>query len=146
MANVLLDCDHLPNLTLLIHTNPVRVAAAIDRLHADHGWPVVSVNRAIADAIGGSSARRGAFAVSERLEAAVATATNMPCLLRDLSLLGDPALGLGMFAFLQRLSRGHTIIAGWEGSYAEDMLSFAVPGHAHYRTWAHPDAQILMLR
>jgi hypothetical protein len=37
------------------------------------------------------------------------------------------------------------MVVTWPGSYVDNVLAYAVPGHSHYRTWRKPEVFIKVL-
>jgi len=61
----------------------------------------------------------------------------------QIDLLFEPNLSLDPLSLFQSLSRINRLIVLWPGRIQDGRLSYAVPEHAHYRTWQQPDAPIL---
>jgi len=61
----------------------------------------------------------------------------------EIDLLFEPTLQLDPLKLLRDASRVTRIVVAWPGSYASDVLAYAVPEHKHYRTWRRPDAPIM---
>jgi hypothetical protein len=68
-----------------------------------------------------------------------------PVLLDNLEVLFDKDLKQDPLILLQGISRNYTIIAAWNGTYAQGKLTFAVSGHPEYRYYDKIDAQIIEL-
>ena len=66
-------------------------------------------------------------------------------LLDNLEILFDKDLKQDPLLLLQKISRNLTIVASWNGSYANQRLTFAISGHPEYRFYDKIDAQILEL-
>jgi hypothetical protein len=62
-----------------------------------------------------------------------------------IDLLFTPALQLDPLMLFRHLGKTAPLVVCWPGEYHDDVLSYAVPEHAHYRTWRHPDALIVTL-
>jgi hypothetical protein len=65
--------------------------------------------------------------------------------LDNIELLCDPALHQDPLVCLQGLSRNKTLIAAWGGSYVNNVLTYAEPGHPEYRRYERPGALIVAL-
>ena len=66
-------------------------------------------------------------------------------LLDNLEILFDKDLKQDPLLLLQGISRNFTIIASWNGSWANRRLTFAISGHPEYRFYDKIDAQIIEL-
>jgi Cdc6-like AAA superfamily ATPase len=67
-------------------------------------------------------------------------------LLDNLEILFDKDLKQDPLLLLQGVSRNFTIIASWNGSWAQKRLTFAITGHPEYRFYDKIDAQIIELK
>jgi len=65
--------------------------------------------------------------------------------LDNIELLFDPALHQDPLVCLQGLSRNKTLVVAWGGTYADDVLTYAEPGHPEYRCYDRPDVAIVSL-
>ena len=61
---------------------------------------------------------------------------NAPLICTDLDLLFEPALQLDPLPLLHQMGRRRPLVACWPGTCAGGLLAYAVPEHAHYRTWS----------
>ncbi len=62
-----------------------------------------------------------------------------PVICTDIDLLFDPTLALDPLRLLRDSSRSAVLIVLWPGAVADGVLDYAVPAHAHYRTWSRSD-------
>ena len=63
----------------------------------------------------------------------------------DIDLLFEPTLELDPLGLLRDVSRVTRLVVAWPGSYADDVLAYAVPDHSHYRTWRKPGVRVVFL-
>jgi hypothetical protein len=68
---------------------------------------------------------------------------NVIILLDNLEILFDKDLKQDPLFLLQGISRNFTIIASWNGTWANQRLTFAISGHPEYRFYDKIDAQII---
>jgi Cdc6-like AAA superfamily ATPase len=68
---------------------------------------------------------------------------NSIILLDNLEILFDKSLKLDPLLLLQGNARNFTILASWNGSFADKRLVFAISGHPEYRFYDKIDAQII---
>jgi len=64
-------------------------------------------------------------------------------LLDNLEILFDTALELHPLRMLQMLDRNRTVVATWNGSFQQDTLIYAEPGHPEYIQIKQPEAVIV---
>lgn len=60
-------------------------------------------------------------------------------------LLFLPELRLDPLRALELHARSRVIIAEWMGTFADDVLTYAEPGHAEHRYWERPGCTIIEL-
>jgi hypothetical protein len=58
-----------------------------------------------------------------------------PVICADIDLLFHPSLQLDPLALFRQISRYTKLIILWPGDYKDGTLSYAHPGHNHYRSW-----------
>ena len=122
----------------VIQTNAQDLAAALD-------VQPISVGKVLSGALLGEPAQaRPRLARAWLLDPAIRLEPG-PVLLIDIDLLFEPAWALDPLAMLRAASRSARLIVAWPGTYELDILAYAVPEHSAYRTWHHPDVQIINL-
>jgi hypothetical protein len=62
-----------------------------------------------------------------------------PIVCNKIDLLFEPALAQNPLKLFLDNSRMLTLIVMWPGHFADNILTYAVPEHAHFRTWSTPD-------
>lgn len=136
---------------LVVSPDVERLRAGARQLRAAHGWPEMRVGPALSArllTVARADRPRAARHHLEELVQATAQAdapAPTPVLWSSIDLLFAPALQLDPLALVRRLGKRAPIVACWPGQYRDDVLSYAVPDHAHYRTWRHPDVWITVL-
>lgn len=73
-----------------------------------------------------------------------ATAEWLVC--AQIDLLFEPELMLDPLALFQSWSRYQRLIVLWPGTTQDSNLTYAIPEHAHYHIWQHPDVHIFDLK
>lgn len=66
-------------------------------------------------------------------------------LLDNLEILFDGSLDLEPFRLLQVVSRNRTIVASWNGTYSDDTLTYAEPGHPEFVQFKKPEAVVIAI-
>lgn len=138
------DPDKLKALTLLLHPSAARLSQAAHRLMGARGWPLSFVSRIVSAGID-SPRGRSARVIRQRLERNLTHGPATPTILNDVVLLFEPSLKIDPLRLLTQLARGRRLVVAWPGSATGSTLAYAVPEHAHYRTWPLPDATIIPL-
>lgn len=70
----------------------------------------------------------------------LATFQNGPVLCTCPDLLFDPSLKIDPLSLIRQVARINQLIVLWPGEYSANTLSYAVPGHHHFRTWKVTDS------
>ncbi len=130
---------------LLVHPDVAVLERTTTAIAVEHGWSRLSIGRNLSGALLAEPPRRRGRAVQGYLTERLAAAGPGPLLLADLDLLFEPGLELEPPTLLRRLSRTARLAVAWPGSYAGSVLSYAVPAHAHYRSWRRPELPVVVL-
>ncbi len=113
-------------------------------LHAASGWDAIAVGPALSAWLLAQDGPPTPRLLRQGVQSCLA-GQDTPAICSDLYLLFEPALQLDPFALLRQLSRLRPLVALWPGAYTGSQLAYAVPEHAHYRTWssiAAPEVRI----
>jgi len=68
------------------------------------------------------------------------SASNRPLICLEIDILFEPVLHLDPLALFVQMSRQRPLVVLWPGNVGNSRLTYAVPEHAHYRTWNRPTA------
>lgn len=108
--------------------------------------PRLSIGEALSEMLlGQPSQQRRPRAAQQALAAAIRARDEEVLLCTEIDLLFEPALDLDPLTLFKRLSRSRPLVVLWPGTYEEALLSYALPEHAHYRTWSRPEVSIFPL-
>ena len=69
----------------------------------------------------------------------LATTNSEPIFLDNLEVLFDPTLKLDPLRLLKSSSRNHTIVASWNGTLHDGLLTYAEPDHPEHRSYRDVD-------
>jgi hypothetical protein len=130
---------------LLVHPEVHRLEAAADEVIAAYGWPRLSVGRELSAVLLAEPPSRRSRKAQEWMESRLAQMAGGPVLCTETDLLFEPTLELDPLMLLRQVSRTTRLVATWAGRYSEDVLSYALPEHQHYRTWRQPEVAVLSL-
>lgn len=138
LANFLKTPPYYPCL-LLVHPEIHRLRSAMDDLVSRYGWPGVPVSTRLAEALLRVPYADRPRNVSQILRNVAEGIDAEVLLFHEIDLLFEPSLAVDPLAILRSISRIRPLVVTWPGSFDGGMLSYAVPEHAHYRTWSKPD-------
>jgi hypothetical protein len=127
---------------LLVHPRIERLQAVADELLSAYGWPSLSIGRELSEALLLIEPKRRPQKAARWLEDRVNDFKPGPLLCTDIDLLFEPSLTLNPMTLLQSASRITRLVTLWPGTYEQGTLAYAVPEHAHYRTWRNPQLPI----
>jgi hypothetical protein len=138
VRQVLASRPYFPCL-LLVHSNVQTLEQTGALLATQTGWPVLPVGAGMAERLlTVSPQQRGGVAEQVLLDQTKDLRPG-PLVCSELDLLFEPTLGLEPLALLRRCSRQVPLVALWPGTFAEGILAYAVPAHAHFRVWKHSE-------
>lgn len=130
---------------LLVDRDPVQLDLVAGQLTVQRAWERISMGRDLSSALMAvSSTARPRTAVQwvrRRLDPPGST----PRICCDIDILFEPSLELDPLMLLRQSTQINGIVAMWPGSYGDDVLVYATPQHAHYRTWRRPGVGVLVL-
>ena len=130
---------------LLVHPDVRRLEAVADQLVSTYDWPCLSVGQELASVLLADLPTDRPHAARRWVETTLGQAGPDPLLVTETDLLFEPTLQLDALALLRRVSRVSRLVVTWPGSYADNVLAYAVPEHGHYRTWHDPDVFVVVL-
>ncbi|MBN2392490.1 MAG: BREX-3 system P-loop-containing protein BrxF [Anaerolineae bacterium] len=130
---------------LLVSPDVVCLEMAVESLAATHRWPMLTLGKALSAALLHEAPVRWGTATVRWLDDIVRQMMPGPLLVSRIDLLFDPDLHLDPLRLFCQVGRRMPLIVAWPGSYARDVLMYAVPEHAHYREWRRPDAIIVQV-
>ncbi len=133
--------DYYPCL-LIVHEEIARLQAAAEALREHVAWPEVGVGAELSAALLPVEPRSRPRQAARWVEKRLAQAEPGPVLCTDIDLLFEPSLQLDPLVLLRSASRRTRLAVLWPGRYEHGILSYAVPVHTHYRTWADPQVLI----
>ncbi|MCA9875298.1 MAG: BREX-3 system P-loop-containing protein BrxF [Anaerolineales bacterium] len=123
----------------LIHPEILRLKTAVSHLNRVYNWPTFSVGLELSQALLPIAPKQRSRQANRILPKLVKDYAPGPLLCADIDLLFEPSLSLDPLMLLRQISRQVTLVVGWPGTYQNGILAYAVPEHAHYRTWDSPD-------
>lgn len=127
---------------LLVDPDIIRLRHATRAVAVRHAWPTLSSGGVLGDALIAVAPDQRSSRVKVVLEAALRRIDTRPgaaIVMNDVDLLFEPGLALDPLRLLRDLSREGALIVAWPGTYANSVLAYATPDHAHHRRWPRPD-------
>ncbi len=130
---------------LLIHPEAARLHSMRGELQEVYGWPYLEVGPELSAKLKAVPPRKRPREAQRWVTHAVRALAPGPVLCTAIDLLFEPALELDPLALFRQASRKTRLVVLWPGTYQHEGLAYAVPQHAHYRTWRAPDVDIFCL-
>ena len=130
---------------LLVHPEVRRLEDEAQELVAAYGWPCLAVGRELSARLLSEPQVQRSRTAHQWLRDRLSQMAPGPVLCTEIDLLFDPTLRLAPLKLLRDISRYTQLVVAWPGSCANGVLVYAVPEHAHYRTWRQPDVSIICL-
>jgi hypothetical protein len=107
--------------------------------------PYLNVNLALSQRLLDLTNKERPLRVRRLLEDVISGHSDDVIALDNIELLFDPALHQDPLACLQALSRNKTLIVAWGGTYEDNTLTYAEPGHPEYRRYERPEGVFIHL-
>ena len=130
---------------LLVHPEVRRLEDAADDSSSAYGWPRLPVGQALSAALLAEPPARRPHEARRWIKARLGEMAPGPVLCTGIDLLFEPGLELDPLGLLCDAARVARLVVTWPGDYRDGTLSYAVPAHAHYRTWRRPDVAVAVL-
>jgi len=131
---------------LLVHPRIERLHTVADELLGAYDWPRLSIGWELSETLLPIELKRRPPKAARWLEDRLNDFKPGPLLCTDIDLLFEPSLILNPLTLLQSASRITRLVALWPGTHQNGVLAYAIPEHAHYRTWRNPQLPIESLR
>lgn len=130
---------------LLVHPEIRRLIDTLDELSSTHSWPHLSVGQELPAVLLSEPPQRRPRTARRWMVSRLGQMAPGPVSCTEIDLLFEPTLELDPLSLLSDVSRATRLVVAWPGSYADDVLAYAVPDHSHYRTWRKPQVPIVVL-
>lgn len=117
----------------------------ISELRQEFDWPVLDIGQALSQELLSAQTSKRSRRTQQWINGMVSEFTSSAIVCTNISLLFEPSLDLDPLAMFLRLGRNTKLIVMWPGRYQNEVLSYAVPEHSHYRVWQKPVANIYSL-
>ena len=129
---------------LLVHPETPRLNDATHNLLSTYDWPHLPIGKELSAVLLSQTPRRRPLMANRWMKTRLGDYAPGPALCTDIDLLFEPSLSLNPVRLFKDAGRITRLIVAWPGTYRDDVLAYAVPNHAHYRTWRNP--KILIVR
>ncbi len=124
---------------LLVHPDVRQLQKVAEQIITWYRWPTLSIGSTLSTALLGVAPQQRPRETHAVLATTVQRFAPGPVICTDIDLLFDPTLALDPLRLLRDSSRSAVLIVLWPGAVADGVLDYAVPAHAHYRTWSRSD-------
>lgn len=126
-------------LVLLVNPALSRLTDISKTLQETGLWREYPVGKGLSSALIAGGTARLHRRIQTELHRQIGETEGGNLLLTGIDLLFEPAFELDPLALFRHLGRSRPLTVCWPGDFQADVLSYAVPEHAHYRTWSRPD-------
>lgn len=124
---------------VLTHPEIDKLDATAQRLAHHFGWPALSIGTTLSQSLLPIPPHRRPLQTRPLLYQALRPLAPGPVICTEIDLLFEPSLSLDPLRLLRDASRQMPLAVLWPGTGDTATLSYAVPEHAHYRTWPRTD-------
>jgi len=130
---------------LLVHPAVSRLEDAANELSSVYDWPRLSVGRELSAVLLSETPGLCSRAARQWMKIHLREMAPGPVLCTEIDLLFDPTLKVDPLRLMRDVGRVTRLVVTWPGSYVDNVLAYAVPGHSHYRTWRKPEVFVKVL-
>lgn len=114
-------------------------------LHSFSGdWVTVPIGREISTFLITQNEGNHSVAISQWIDGYFRGTPSDAIICYDIDFLFLPSLNLDPLAIFQKISRYKRLVVLWPGSYRGKVLSYAQPGHNHYKHWKNLESIEIM--
>lgn len=124
---------------LLVHPEMARLYAATRQILSQYAWPGLSIGSLLSQALLPVAPKQRPRQAKRTFADTVQAHVPGPVLCTDIDLLFEPSLYLDPLRLLREASRQARLVVIWPGTFANGVLAYATPSHAHYQTWTQTD-------
>jgi len=118
--------------------------AMANSLASAQGYPVINVNLELSKRLLDLTRVQRSRQVERLLKEVIAGVPGDVVILDNIELLFDTALELEPLRLLQGASRNRTIVATWNGSFSNNTLVYAEPGHPEFVQFKQIEAIVVV--
>lgn len=131
-------------LVLVVGENKSGKSAVLRDVANEFNIPVTNVNLDISALLLDLTSKQRSLRLPELLGEILNNAHPF-VILDNIEILFDKDLKQDPLRILQGISRNHTVIASWGGSFSNGRLQYAEPGHSEYRSYDSVAALIVSM-
>lgn len=133
------------SLTLVVGPHGAGKTCLLRLLARQTGYPMYLLSLELSRALRQVPPEARARQVSAVLREEVAALHSDVVLVDRIELLFAPALRSDPLRLLRQVGRLCSLVVAWPGSYENDCLTYAEPGHPEFRSYPHPGLPIFPL-
>lgn len=137
--------DRKPNLAIGVNFNTKKLRDVSEWIKKEYSTTLIPADKNISILLLGKSATLFSKEIIEWFSEKLKKNNTSPILLIDIEILFEPSLELDPLTIFKQASRNTSLLVLWPGEYKNNILSYASPEHAHYRTWARPGVEIIQI-
>jgi hypothetical protein len=115
----------------------------IQELAKAHGYPIINVNLELSKRLLDLTRVQRSRQAEKLLKEIIAGVGGDLVILDNIELLFDTALELEPLRLLQGASRNRTIVSTWNGTFSNNTLMYAEPGHPEFVQFKQVEATVL---
>jgi hypothetical protein len=117
--------------------------ATLQAVAQQNGYPYLNINLELSKRMLELTRTQRSRQVERLLKDVIASAAGDVVLLDNLEILFDPSLEVEPLRLLQVSSRNRTVVASWNGTFKDETLIYAEPGHPEFIQCKQAEAVIV---
>jgi hypothetical protein len=134
---------HKPNLAIGINLSIEELNNAANWIISEYHLPVIALNKELSKLLIRKPQADYSREIIDWISQRIKEIEEDPFLLTDIDILFEPSLKLDPLVIFKQASRNKKLLVLWPGEFRNNKLSYAIPEHAHYRTWGNPGIEII---
>jgi len=121
---------------LLLLVNPeIKILEASEKYLRSKGYSSINISKELSKALILEPLQNRTRFTTNWLVSIHSHYDEKPVLCTTPDLLFEPSLFIDPFMLFRQAARLQRLIVTWPGDYQSQLFSYAIPEHAHYRTW-----------
>jgi hypothetical protein len=140
-----LQLNKKSNLIIGVNPNNEKILKFADWAKTEYSLTAISLNKEISKVLIGKPTAKFSRIIIDWLTAKSEVMNENPVLITEINILFEPSFELDPLTLFKMVSRNNSLIVMWPGEYKNNFLIYAIPEHAHYRTWINPGVEIYQI-
>ena len=140
-----LSLNQKSQLTLAVSQSISELQKAAKQIISEYNLPPVYINKELSQLLISEPKANYSRVIVNLISSKSKEIEKEPILITNIELLFEPSFELDPLVIFRQTSKNKMFFVLWPGEFKNNILSYASPEHAHYRTWANPGVEIIQV-